>query len=681
MRLLSVLLAFSLAACSADSATEQQADNRAETEAAAIQQISENTPYSDPNEYVDNFALLDHEGRSHELYYYSDAPAIVIMIQGNGCPIVRNAWSDYQAVRDEFADSGIQFYMLNANRQDDRAALQAEAADFGIDMPILKDETQLVAEALGVKRTAEVLVISPDDWSVVYRGPVNDRIGYGQQRAEAKENYLSDALAAVVAGRPVEKRIRASKGCIVNLPEAAKRAEHAEISYSETIAPMLAENCASCHEDGGIGPWAMTNYSMIEGFAPMIREVVRTRRMPPWSADPHIGVFSNARALTVEEKRTLVHWIEAGAPRGDGPDPLEERQASATVWPLGEPDLIIEAPGFDVPRSGVVDYQFPTVLNPLEEDVWVRAVTVVPGDKTVVHHALVGSSEEITKPGEGNYDDVFDNYLIGFVPGAESYVYPENTGVLVKAGGEFRFQMHYTPSGRETTDRTRLGLYFHKEDPPFKLRQQVALNVQLGIPANAEAHTEQAYFEFDHPATIYMLFPHAHYRGKASQFDVVYPDGKAETILSVPVYDFNWQHTYSLEEPLDVPAGARLIHKTAYDNSSRNLANPNPERVVPWGLQSSDEMLYGSFMFRWTEETSDNPVHDPLQFGVRQYYGFADKDMDGRLTRDEMSGGLARSWDAGRLKAADADGDEALSFAEFYNMRKANLARQQQQSR
>ncbi len=670
MRFLTVIMAAALASCSADTdpATQEQTGAAANVDREAASSV---------NDYVDNFSLLDHEGRAHELYYYDDAPAIAIMIQGNGCPIVRNAWSDYSAVRDQFAGKGVEFYMLNANRQDKRSTIAEEAENFSYDIPILNDETQLVAEALGVTRTAEVLVISPSDWSIIYRGPVNDRLGYGQQRAEASEHYLADALNAAITGEEIETRIRRSKGCIVNLPEAAKRAEHAAISYSETIAPLLAKNCANCHEEGGIAPWAMTDYSMIEGFAPMIREVVRTKRMPPWSADPHVGTFTNARGLSVAEKQTLVHWIEAGAPRGDGPDPLAARVSDATQWPLGEPDLIIDAPAFDVPASGIVDYQFPTVLNPMGEDVWVRAVTVVPGDKTVVHHALVGSSEKVTKPGEGDYQDVFDNYLIGFVPGAESYIYPEDTGVFVKAGGEFRFQMHYTTSGRATTDNTRLGLYFHKTPPKFPLRQQVALNIALGIEPNAADHKEQAYFEFDNPATIYMLFPHSHYRGKSSVFDVVYPDGREETILSVPDYDFNWQHTYSLAEPLEVPKGAKLIHRTIYDNSARNLANPDPDRTVPWGLQSHDEMLYGSFMFRWTAETADNVVHDPLQFGIRQFYGFADKDMDGKLARSEMPGGLARSWDKGDLKAVDKDGDGALSFAEFYGMRKAQMKRRQ----
>lgn len=658
--LAAVVLALGLAACGSgdEHASHTSGDAKIAKDVA--------TPVS-ADDYVDNFVLLDQTGKAHELYYESDASAIVIMVQGNGCPIVRNAWSDYKAVRDRFSEQGVKFYMLNANLQDDRADLVQEATDYGYDLPILKDEAQLIAASLNVTRTAEVIVIDPKTWTISYRGPVNDRVGYGRQRAEAREHYLSDALTNVIEGTPIEAPARSAKGCVVNLKGARDTAAHAEISYSEVIAPILMDNCVTCHQPGGIGPWAMTEYEMVEGFAPMIREVVRTKRMPPWSADPEIGTFHGARGLTIEEEQTLVRWIEAGAPRGSGPDPLATRENTATEWPLGEPDLIIEAPAFDVPASGVIDYQFPTAPNPLDEDKWVRAITVVPGDKTVVHHALIGSSEEITPPGEGNDGDVFENYLVGFVPGSESYVYPENSGVLVKAGGEYRFQMHYTPSGKATTDKTKIGLYFHDERPDHYLRQQVAINWGIDIPAGAEEHAEHAYFEFDHPAEIVLLFPHAHYRGKSSKFDLEYPDGTTETILSVPKYDFNWQHNYALEEPIQVTAGTRLIHETIYDNSDKNFANPDPSRNVPWGLQSADEMLYGSFFFRWTEETHETPVHNPLEFGLRQYWGFADENIDGLLAPDEMGGGMRRAWDAGNLAPFDKDEDGALSFQEFYD--------------
>ncbi|NNE58575.1 MAG: redoxin domain-containing protein [Hellea sp.] len=654
-----------LAACTGESANSSANDH------AGTHVFAPNvTPSLDVN-YVDNFVLFDQNGDAHELYYYEDAPAIVLMVQGNGCPIVRNIWADLKNIREEYSSKGVRFYMLNANVQDDRSEIKKEAEEYGIDIPVLKDETQLIAASLGVNRTAEVFVIDPSSWEIIYRGPVNDRLGYERQKREPDENYLADTLDAMMAGQAIATPTRPTKGCLVNMGAANNAKAHAKISYSKTIAPMLEENCVTCHQEGGIGPWAMEDYDTVYGFSPMIREVVRTKRMPPWSADPEIGEFHGARQLSISQQQDLIRWIEAGAPRGEGPDPLEGRKSNPTDWPLGQPDLIVEAPAFDIPATGVIDYQFPTVLNPLNRDVWVKAITVVPGDRAVVHHALIGSSEDITPVGAGNDGDVFDNYLVGFVPGSDSYDYPENSGVLVKAGGEYRFQIHYTPSGRKTTDRTKIGLYFHDEPPAHQLRQQVAINFRINIPAGAEEHEEKAYFEFDHPAEIFLLFPHSHYRGKSSRFDLEFPDGRVETLLSVPRYDFNWQHNYALADPVMVPAGSRLIHSTVYDNSTRNFANPDPDRDVGWGLQSDDEMLYGSFFFRWTEETADNPVHDPLQFELRQFYGFGDANMDGKLQPEEMRRGLRAAWDAGKLTRADQDQDGALSFNEFYMMEKS----------
>lgn len=636
--------------------------------------FAKNVTPSGEEQYIDNFVLLDHQGRAHELFYHYDAPAIVLMVQGNGCPIVRNLATDIKQVRDEFEEKGFKFLMINANPNDDRSEIAIEASEYNIDIPILKDETQLIAASMGITRTAEVFVIDPAGGEVLYRGPVNDRITYERQKQEPSSHYLKNALNDILAGNPVGTKVLPTKGCIVNLRDGLDRDAHAKISYSETIAPILIENCASCHQEGGIGPWAMTDYSDVEGFAPMIREVVRTKRMPPWSADPHIGEFLQSRELSVEEQQLLVRWIETGAPRGEGPDPLEERESDAVEWPLGKPDLIVEAPAFNVPATGIVDYQFPSVKNPSGEDKWVRAVTVLPGEKTVVHHVLLGSSPELTEPGEGNQESVFDNFLYGFAPGVPSYEYPENTGILVKAGGEFRFQFHYTPSGKSATDVTRVGLYFHDKKPEHVLRQQVILNPRIDIPANNSEHEETAYFEFDHDAEIYFLFPHAHYRGKSSKFDIRYPDGRQETLLSVPKYDFNWQHNYPLKESLKVPAGSKLIHQTIYDNSDKNFSNPNPDRNVGWGLQSHDEMLYGSFFFRWTDETHDNILHDPMGFEIRQLYGFADADMDGRLVPEEMPGWLRRAWNEGKVERADFDKDGALAFNEFLAMQKFRRA-------
>ena len=613
---------------------------------------------------ADNFVLLDHKGDAHDLYYYNNSPAIVIMVQGNGCPIVRNALTDYNALREEFAANGTTFFMLNSNLQDRRETIAAEAEKYAIAVPILHDETQLIGESLDLIRTGEILVIDPKSWEIVYRGPINDRQVYERQKNEASEHYAADAIKAVLAGEPVEIAKRDAIGCLINF--AQKNQSHEQISYSETIAPMLQEKCVVCHTEGGLGPWAMNDYTMVRGFAPMIREVVRTKRMPPWHADPHIGVFKDDKSLSVEETQTLVHWIEAGAPRGNGPDPLAESKIAQVDWPLGEPDLVLDMPKYTIPASGVVEYKYPRLQNPLDVGVWVRAATVLPGDREVVHHILAGSIDADTSKQKRD-SGVFDNYLIGYAPGNESNVFPEDTGVYIAPGGEFTFQLHYTPVGRETVDRSKIGLYFHKERPDNFYRQEVVLNPEIYIPANEARHKEVAYFEFDKPAEIHDLVPHSHYRGVASKFEIVHADGRTEAILSVPNYDFNWQRTYEFVEPKRVEPGARLVHTTWYDNSANNPGNPDPNRNVPWGQQSWDEMLYGAFSYTYVNETTEAPLHDKMLADTTQSFGFMDKNFDGKLTMAELPDRWKKRL-ASSFKRADADGDGGLSIKEMHRL-------------
>ena len=157
-----------------------------------------------PDQHVDNFELLDHAGISHELYYLSDAKAIVFMVQGNGCPIVRNALPDLKTIRDTYADQGIEFLMINSNIQDNRTTIAKEAEEYDISIPILVDETQLIGESLGLVRTGEVFVINPKTWSVVYTGPLNDRLTYESQKATTKHHYLKDALDDLLANETVK---------------------------------------------------------------------------------------------------------------------------------------------------------------------------------------------------------------------------------------------------------------------------------------------------------------------------------------------------------------------------------------------------------------------------------------------------------------------------------------------
>ncbi|MFT4519080.1 MAG: mono/diheme cytochrome c family protein [Halioglobus sp.] len=610
---------------------------------------------------VDNFVLLDQYGEAQELYYDKDVRAIVLIVQGNGCQIIRSLAPDISAIQSDYEARGVRLMMINSNLQDTRATIAAEAKEWEIEMPVLDDTAQIIGRSLALTRTGEVLVIDPKSRELVYRGALNDRVDYERQKKNANATYVRDVLDDMLDDKSVAYSEVNGPGCLINFSNADAN----QISYVQDIAPILTQNCVGCHSEGGIAPWAMTSYEMVKGFAPMIREVLRTKRMPPWHADPAIGTFTGNHGLPDDELASLVNWIEAGAQRGEGKDPLAALVPPTEVWTMGEPDLLLELPGFDVPASGEVDYQYPLVKNPLDHGIWVIAGTIVPGDAKAVHHVLVGSMDE--KPTDSNEGGVFDNYIMGYAPGNESGLMPEGTGVYVPAGGYFSFQLHYTPYGRATVDKTRAGFYLADEPPANFLRQHVVLNPDIEIKPREANHEETAYFEFWDDATIFWLVPHAHYRGKSATFELQYPDGRSEVILSVPNYDFNWQRTYEFETPISVPAGTRIVHRMIYDNSTNNSGNPDPDREVPWGLQSWDEMLYGSVSFSWDNERSDAPLHDNVTADVAQWMGFMDEDADGLVQRGELPlrlrFGLLFSF--GDL---DGDDDGGLNLNEMVDM-------------
>jgi hypothetical protein len=540
---------------------------------------------------VDNFRLLDHEGQSHELYYFSDMKAIVLMTHQAECRASDGAVTSLNAIRDQYRPRGVEVFMLNSTRGDARDTVKKESARISNSVPVLLDSLQLIGESLSAATAGEVLVINPTSWKVEYRGAIDG---------------VAAALDAVMSGGPVPRSSRPVGGCKVSLPETARRAAHAQISYTSTIAPILKDNCATCHREGGIGPWQMSAYEIVRGFAPMIREVLRTQRMPPWHADPHYGVFSNDRSLTAKETATLVHWIEAGAPRGKGDDPLKKLPKVATSWQLGKPDYIIEVPAFDVPATGTIPYQRPVVKNDIGRDVWVTAVEFAPTDRTVVHHVLAGLTGP--RPADRGEGLASLSSLAAFVPGDVPHHYPEDTATFVPKDKDFLFQFHYTATGRAVQEKTRVGLYFAKQPPKYPLRNAVLADGALRIPPNTKAHTVWTTRTFDRDVVLYTLTAHSHVRGNGAQYFAQYPDGTKEVLLSIPKYDFNWQTTYELTTPKLLPKGTTLNYSTTYDNSSQNKANPDPNIEVRWGQQTWEEMLYGDVRFRYPDE---NATPDP----------------------------------------------------------------------
>ncbi|HEY3950226.1 redoxin family protein [Phenylobacterium sp.] len=627
---------------------------------------------------IDNFMLVDAQKlEAHELYRMSDDKAIVLISTGVGCPIARAMTPAIKALRDKYAAQGVEVMLIDSNLQDSRDAIAAEAKEYGIDIPILMDSNQIIGEALGVNRTMEVFVINPKSWQVVYHGPVNDAADYGIQKAVAKP-FADNALAALLAGKPVPAATQASKGCLVDFPARAKKTP---ISYVKDVAPILEAKCVACHEEGGIGPFAMKDYATVKGFSPMIREVLRTDRMPPYNADPHVGKFSDDKNLSPAEIKTIVHWVDQGAPRGEGKDPLGAVKHVAAEWPLGKPDAILDIPAYTIPASGVVDYQHPWVKNPETEGKWLRASTVKVESRQGVHHVLTGYLKDVPQPGQQAFESKWGVSVGGYAVGAESEIAPKDVGTYIPPGGAIGFQTHYTPFGKQVTDHTKIALYFYKDNqkPDLVMHNSVIVNNAIVIPPNDPHHEEVGYLSFPKEALLYAAFPHAHYRGAMSDLWIRYPDGKEKLLLSLPRYDFSWQRDYTFAEPIKVPAGSKLIAHFIYDNSKRNPHNPDPSKQVVWGDQSWEEMFYMAIRYRWQDETSKHMVSYDDDLNKNRLMGMLDSNIDGKIEKSELKGQIGdqirKYWDV-----LDANHDGYIDANELAAMEKMGGQRRRREA-
>jgi hypothetical protein len=411
----------------------------------------------------------------------------------------------------------------------------------------------------------------------------------------------------------------------------------------------------------------MTSYDLVRGYSLMIREVVRTDRMPPYFPDRHVGVeVQNNQELTAEEALTLVHWAEAGAPRGEGPDPLVDAVVPLPEWPLGEPDYIIELPAFTIPATGIVEYQNPVVASALTEGKWLRATHVRPGVAEGVHHVTSG----YIPPGRGTgeLDAVEQNLPSGsvgsYTPGQRPQVFAEQVGTYLAPGGSFRFSMHYTPFGRETVDHTQVGLYFYDEPPEHVMRSSVIGDSTFAIPPGESDYVETSYMVFPADAELYVLYPHAHYRGKHVELTLRLPDGSEEILLTLPRYDFNWQRDYNPVEPIRVAAGSRLIAEWTYDNSTRNVANPDPTATVLPGDQTFEEMMYFRINYRWLDETREHITNHTEMMQADRGFASLDDSVNDLLEVEEMVG-ERNAWLVEGFAGFDKNADGGLDRTEF----------------
>ena len=561
-----------------------------------------------PVEYANDFRLIDHLGRSRSLYYHYDDPnvrAVVLVFTGNGCAKIRDMIPVIKSLTSQFASQGVLFWLVDSNPQDNRSNILAEAVSLGISNgpPILHDAAQLVGHTYHASTMPEAVGINMTDFSVFYRGAMDDRLG--SNAVATTQSYLSNALVNFLAGGVVSPTATRPAGCAIPFSP-----RFANLLYSTDIAPLLADKCVRCHSPGNLAPWAMTNYDIVFLHAGPIRQEVMTGRMPPWKADPHYGVFTNDYSLTPTEARRLIQWIDDGAVKGPAePDPLANLAAPTNypfAWPaeLGPPDAVLRIPAQSIPASGIVGYRYLNVANTaFSSNVWLRAAVVRPTNTRVVHHCLVfdGSTS-----GTG-----LDGFFAGYVPGADATALPPDTGKLLTAGQTLQFQMHYITVGTAQTEQTELGLYLRPSPPPYPLQTKSAFNVFFAIPGNSATYQTTASFPSGGTLStnilLYEVDPHMHLRGSWFKYEAIYPAGHSpasEVLLSVPSYVFHWQTAYRFAQPKYIPKGSKIICTAAWDNTGQNTELMEayyaggdsrflPSRTVTFGEQTYDEMFIG----------------------------------------------------------------------------------------
>ncbi|MEI8317198.1 MAG: redoxin domain-containing protein [Planctomycetia bacterium] len=610
-----------------------------------------------PFETLDGSAIeFDTSARCH-----------VIAFLGAGCPVARQYAGRLEAIAADYADQGVRVIGVDANRQDSADEFLAAAREMEVTFPLVMDSRQRIARALGATRTGGVVVIDQIG-NVAYAGRVDDQFTPGVARPAATTHELTAALDDLLAGRPIAVPRTEPVGCLITFDRDSDLVAEAAPTFHRDIVPLLQTHCLECHRSGEIGPFDVSTLDEVRGWAAMMLETMEQQRMPPWHAAPEHGSFKNARQLPAEATALFRTWLEAGMPAGD-PTTSPPGPALVEGWRLPRaPDAIVPLGRrpYRVPASGTVDYQYFVADPHFEDETWVSAAQCVPGAPSVVHHGIVFVRPESLSDFRGM------SFVTAYVPGQRATAFPPGHARRIPARSKFVFQMHYTPDGREREDLTSVGVVtMPREEVTHEVVTLAAIDQDFEIPPHAANHEVRAELKgFSTGSTLLAVSPHMHLRGKA--FEVRARRGsETETLLSVPHYDFNWQHTYEFTEPLPLDGIDALEIVARFDNSAANPTNPDPAETVMWGEQTWEEMALAfvevakplvapeeatpalaatsaepedsvaaaradSFLARFDANHDGMVVRTEASRIVRDYsFSILDADGDGQITRDE----------------------------------------------
>ncbi|MCH2178240.1 MAG: redoxin domain-containing protein [Mariniblastus sp.] len=602
----------------------------------------------------------------------------VFCFLGCECPLAKLYAPRLSALAKKYESKNFDFIGVNSNQQDSIQDIADYRREFDLSFPLLKDYDNRLADLLTATRTPEIIIVSPEK-RIVYRGRVDNQYSPGVTRAVATKQDLNLALDQIVKGLDVSPSQTAVEGCLIGRVRDVNT--ESKITFTRHVARVLDQHCIECHRADAIGPFSLTHFEDAKGWAEMMVEVVDNGRMPPWHASPNHRPLANARNMPERDKQILRDWLAAGAPFGAA-DQLPPSRVFTEGWKLPrKPDLIVNMSqrGYVVPAQGVIDYQYFVVDPGFTEDKWITAAEVKPGNPQVVHHSIVFIRPPDGVPSKGV------GWLSAFVPGQTMSPIDDSLARHVPAGSKFVFQQHYTPNGQPQRDNTSVGMLF--ADPEKVTHENFTLmgvDQQFEIPpreANFSVSVKLPYLPKN--ATLLSVAPHMHYRGKSFEMTTVDQSGVAKTTLEVPQYDFNWQHSYLFESPIDLSELKEIRYLATFDNSANNPFNPNPNVSVTWGDQTFEEMAVAFFevsqprntkVQKTTESTTETHPFKRHQNRAKQgqvvdnFFDRFDRNSDGRIIRSEVTKAMKHFG----FQSYDLNGDDQITREELFKHLSSN---------
>ena len=637
---------------------------------------------------IERFELGDSSGGKHVLAPDQKRVTAIVFL-GTECPLAKLYAPRIERLADQFKTEPVQFFAVDANQQDSTKEMAEFTRQHSLTVPFLKDADNRLADALGATRTPEAFVLN-EKLEVVYHGRIDDMYGIGFAREEAENAEFADAIDAVLAGASIQQKYVEPVGCLIGRVRTPDKTS--QVTWSNQISGILSKHCIECHQPGEIGPFSLTDYDEVVGWGPMIAEVVEEQRMPPWHADPKVGHFSNSRLLSVEDKKLIAKWVKAGCPSGESKAPIT-LTTKADGWQLNQPpdeDYSMrgrwdqggqtwqEGKPFLVPAEGTVEYRYFVIDPQFDEEKWIRSAEIVPGNRSVVHHAIVF----IRPPDSAGFRGI--GWLTAYVPGQRIEKLEPGMARRIPAGSKLVFQMHYTPNGSPQEDLTRIGLWFEEdENVTEEVVTDIAINQSLKIPPHAADHQEEVVANVRESGRLIAIVPHMHVRGKAFRVALQNKQDKPRPLLSVPQYDFNWQTTYHLEEPLRVSAGSKIVCDAVFDNSTGNPNNPDPAQFVRWGDQTWEEMALaylaiaiprdGAKDAKEQSNETDAEFESRVTSASKELLNDLDKDGDGTVLPEEVSEGFRNN----AFGQTDSNSDGKLTLDELTTRVRKSLKRKE----